>query len=137
MNGESVLGKFKDEIKGLKIYEMCALASKMYGFERDAFPDEKCESVTSNKCKGSVRSVVKKFKLDRYKDVLKTGLNADPSLQYRITSKNHELLTIEEYKANCRLFDDKKYILDDIVDLGDGAMGKVLTRSLGHWRNKE
>ena len=46
-------------------------------------------------------------------------------------------MTVEEYKANCRLFDDKKYILDEIMDLGDGPMQKVLTRSLGHWRNKE
>ncbi len=58
-----------------------------------------------------------------------------PVKQYRITSRGHELNTIEEWKENLRLFDDKKFITDDREDYGDGEMYAVKCRSLGHWRN--
>ena len=127
---ESVLGKFKDEAKGYNILEVCALASKMYGFSREAYPGE-TGIQESLKCKGVVGNAVKKFNLDRMKDVLKTGKDSDPAKQFRIASKSHNLYTVEEYKKNCRLMDDKRFILDDQID---GHMF-AKTRALGHWRN--
>ena len=175
---KGVLGKFKDETKGYKILEFCGLASKMYGFKRERYPDEDREkikeynfnkkmiddyqmklggsdiyewleenppiakqneinqqsSITSIKCKGSVKNTVKTFNLEMMKNVLITGESSAPAKQFRITSKKHELYTIEEMKKNFRLFDDKRFILDEPNELN---MQKVFSRPIGHYRNLE
>jgi hypothetical protein len=45
-------------------------------------------------------------------------------------------MTVEEYKKNCRLMDDKRYILDDEIEIkGEGKIKCYKTRALGHYRN--
>jgi hypothetical protein len=130
------IGMFKDEVAGMNIYEFCGLASKMYGFVRDPLPGEGEDKITRIKMKGMTGNVVKKFNIDRLKDVLITGEDSEASTQFRISSKNHELHTVEEKKKNCRLFDDKRFILEDEIDYDDFKMKCVYSRPLGHYKNK-
>jgi hypothetical protein len=130
------IGMFKDEVAGRNIYEFCGLASKMYGYVRDPEPGEGESNVTKIKIKGIPKNVVKKFNIDRLKDVLITGEDSEASTLFRISSKDHKLHTVEEKKLNCRLFDDKRFILEDEVDYDEFKMKCVYSRPLGHYMNR-
>ena len=128
-----VIGKFKDEVKGKEIYEFCGLASKMYSFTRDPLENNEKDTITQMKLKGTVTNVVKTFNFDKFKDVLKCpNVVQEPTKQFRIQSKKHQLYTIEEYKRNVRLLDDKRYIIPEPYDLGDGMMHWVKSVPIGY-----
>ena len=91
--------------------------------------------MTEIKVKGIVKNAVKKFNIDKLKAILKTGIDSETTMQYKIQSKDHKLYTIEDHKKNSRLMDDKRYIMLEVNNLGDGKMVCATSRAIGHCRN--
>ena len=100
----SVLGKMKDEFKGVPISEFIGLKSKMYSLIR---VDD--EEVT--KAKGVNKKTRHKELVDVLfnKKVIRHNMN-------RIQSKLHRVGTYHIYKISLSCFDDKRCVLDDGID---------------------
>ena len=100
----AVLGKMKDEFKGKIISEFIGLKSKMYSL---ICVDDKEVS----KAKG----INKKIRHKEFVDVL-FNKNVIRHNMKRIQSKLHGLGTYDVYKISWSCFDDKIYVLDDVVN---------------------
>lgn len=109
-NGK-VLGKFKDETAGEPIVEFVGLKPKMYSF--------KTETEEKKVCKGTKKSVVKKFiNYDLYKQIV-MGHNDKyyhMNEMNTIRSLKHQLCSVRINKVSLCAFDDKRYILDDGIN---------------------
>ena len=97
----SVLGKIKDEFKGVPISAFIGLNSKMYSLI--SVDDEEV-----SKGKGVNKKVIH----TEFVDVL---FNRKVMRQYlnRIQSKLHRVGTYNVYNISLPCFDDKRYVLDD------------------------
>ena len=108
---KKVIGKFKDESNSKPIVEFCGLRAKMYCFITE---EEKTKSVA----KGCKRNVIKKFKMQNYKDCL-FG-NTKQQLQQHCTANFirqslHQVHSVRITKVSLSGLDDKRYILDDNI----------------------
>src|SRR5699024_6451536 len=110
-----VVGKMKDEMNGKIISELVTLQPKVYSLI--------CGNDTTKKGKGVTKSVMKYLTFDNYKDVL---FNQEEiyRTQYLIRSKNHRISTIRQEKKVLSYKDNKRYILNDIIN----------TLAYGHFR---
>ena len=99
----NVLGKMKDEFKGVPISEFIGLKSKMYSLI--SVDDE------VNKANG----VNKKIRHKEFVDALFNRKVIRHSVN-RIQSKLHRVGTCDVYKISLSCFDDKRYVLDDGIN---------------------
>ena len=114
---KKVIGKFKDETKGVPIVEFVGLRSKMYSFE-------KMGGKSVNRAKGVQKSVVSNgISHKDYRDTLLGGGQMRHEMT-TIRSDRHRLWTCEVNKISLSCFDDKRYILPSGVD----------SYAYGHWR---
>jgi hypothetical protein len=93
------IGFFKDEVRGGKISEVCALRSKVYSF--------KTADQTHNKCKGVKKAFSKKIRFADYKKCVST-ITSHVTQQYTIRSKNHVVSTVKMKKLSFSSFCDKR-----------------------------
>ena len=108
---------FKDEAAGKVIDEFVGLRAKLYS-------NKMLEGEESKKCKGVIKSVVKKsITLEDYKNCLFTGEEQLRNMNV-IRSYKHEVYTEEVNKIALCPDDDKRHILEDGVH----------TLALGHYR---
>ena len=105
---------FKDEVRGKIIEKFVGLRAKLYSFK--ILNDEKIEGLRLKKCKGVKKSVVEKgISDDDYEQCLFTGKEQLRSMNV-IRSYKHELYTERVNKIALSPNDDKRYILENVVD---------------------
>jgi hypothetical protein len=111
---KKVIGKFKDELNGIKILECIGLRSKMYSY--------RTETSVSKKLKG----IKKEISFEDYKNCL---FNQKEYFhrQKVIRSHKHDIFTEEVKKKSLSWKDDKRYLLRNSTDTL--AYGHVLVSS--------
>jgi hypothetical protein len=111
---KKVIGKFKDELNGIKILESIGLRSKMYSY--------RTETSVSKKLKG----IKKEINFEDYKNCL---FNQKEYFhrQKVIRSHKHDIFTEEVKKKSLSWKDDKRYLLRNSTDTL--AYGHVLVSS--------
>ena len=106
---KKVLGMFKDEVAGKCIEEFIGLRAKLYSFKM-------FEGEESKKCKGIKKSVIKtSITHEDYKTCLFTGKEQMRKMNV-IRSYRHEIFTEEINKVALSADDDKRYILEDLIN---------------------
>ena len=112
-----VLGKFKDECKGVPIAEFVGLRPKLYTLRLDgdahaARGDKKLEEVVK-KSKGTQKAVVKRdITFQNYLQTLQTGQSMrHPQVGFRTDC--HRIYTTRVSKTSLSAFDSKRYLLED------------------------
>ena len=103
------IGKMKDKFKGKIIGEFVGLKSKMYSLV-DAHVEE------NKKAKGLNMGVTRGIRHKEYIDVLFGGKLIRHKLK-GIQSTLHRIRTYDICKISLSCFDDKRYILDDGINL--------------------
>jgi hypothetical protein len=117
LNNKKVLGKFKDEAKGVAISEYVGLRPKLYamkldGDEHAARGDKKLDLVTK-KSKGTKKSVVKKeIRFNDYVNTLETGQSMRHS-QTNFRTDAHKIYVTKTTKTSLSAFESKRYLLED------------------------
>ena len=113
---KKVIGKFKDEAKGIIITEFVGLRSKMYSYKKDVpehrinEPGMKIEPKTA---KGIKKNVIENdLKFNNYKETLFNNNQMHHKMK-TIRSQNHQIKSYEINKVSLSSYDDKRYILDD------------------------
>ena len=114
---KKVLGKFKDEAKGVAIAEFVGLRPKLYAMRLDGteFAERGDEDLKleTKKSKGTAKAVVKKqLTFGSYATCLETG-KSQRNTQYSLRSREHVVHTEEVTKISLSAFDSKRYILED------------------------
>ena len=104
---KKVVGKMKDEFKGKIVREFIGLRSKMYSL---IYVDNE----ENKKAKGVNKNVVKNIRHKEYVDVL-FNIKMIRDKMKRIQSKLHKIGTYEVSKISLSCFDDKRYILNDVL----------------------
>ena len=103
---KKVIGKFKDEAKGVPITEFIGLKSKMYSYITDNQKGGKT-------AKGIKKNVIKNdISHENYKDTLLNNKQMYHKMN-TIRSQNHQLGSYEINKVSLSCFDDKRYIHDN------------------------
>ena len=103
---KKVIGKFKDEAKGVPINEFVGLRSKMYSYIKDNQEEERT-------AKGIKKNVIKQnLKHQDYKETLFNMKQMHHKMK-TIRSQNHQLGSYEINKVSLSCYDDKRYILED------------------------
>jgi len=114
---KKVIGKFKDETKGIEIKEFVGLRSKMYSYILS-------NEVEIKKAKGTAKSVVKRdLSHSNYKDCITENKLQNVSMT-TFRSDNHTIYTNVIKKIGLSAFDDKRYILEN----------GIATLAHGHYR---
>ncbi|KAF4529670.1 hypothetical protein B566_EDAN017511 [Ephemera danica] len=102
-----VLGKMKDECKGVPIARFVGLRAKMYSFQVGGRDVKRAKGVKRT-------ALAKKISFVHYKRCLKKHKTL--MTQFRlIRSEKHRLYSMEQHKIALSAFDDKRYILPDGV----------------------
>ena len=117
---KAVLGLFKDESAGKIIKELCFIRAKMYSYIKDGESDDKIRVMKYGRyegvaAKGIQKSAVKLLTHEKYRNCILSKVLADrlvDSTFYRIASKEHQLMTIQQTKRGLSHYDDKRYYLD-------------------------
>ena len=105
-SNKKVIGKFKDEAKGIPITEFLGLRSKMYSYVKDNKKEQKVG-------KGIKKCVIKRdISHKNYKETLFNNKQVYHKMK-TIRSNNHQLGSYEINKVSLSCFDDKRYILED------------------------
>jgi len=99
LNLSSVIGKFKDESKGMRYSEWVFLGPKCYSLKKDANSKQKAKGVS---LKGTTISH------DTYVKVYNER-TAETIAQKRIGSLNHQLYTLKYKKRALQCYDDKRH----------------------------
>jgi len=103
---KKIVGKFKDETRGIPIREFIGLRSKMYSIKLEDDSEKKT-------AKGIVSSVIKNhLKHAQYKHILETGERMNSNMKM-IRSFDHSIYTVNVTKISLSAYDDKRYILND------------------------
>ena len=103
---KKVIGKFKDEARGVPITEFVGLKSRMYSYIKS---DEKCGKTA----KGIKKNVIKNdIKHEDYKNELLNNEQLHHKMK-TIRSQKHQLGSFEINKVSLSCFDDKPYIHDN------------------------
>ena len=100
---KKVIGKMKDEFGGVIIIEFVGLKSKMHSMK-------KIDGKECNTAKGV--SIATEFK--KFKDVLFNEKIIRHKMK-RIQSKKYKLGTYEINRISLSCFDNKRYVLDDVI----------------------
>ncbi|MDR3551153.1 MAG: hypothetical protein P4L31_07100, partial [Candidatus Babeliales bacterium] len=120
---DRILGKFKDEAKGLSITQFCGLKAKLYSY---CTLDEHTGQVDNKKkAKGTQKSAADLLKHSLYTQCLDNDDFVYRVINRRFVNHLHELSTIEQNKIALCGFDDKKFYLDSRHSL-----------PYGHWRTR-
>ena len=98
---KKVLGKMKDEFRGVIVVEFVALKSKMYSMRK----------VDGKECNAANRVGIS-TEFDKLEDLLFNEKMIRHKMK-RIQSKKHKLGTYEIDKISLSCFDDKRHALDD------------------------
>ena len=106
-SNKSVIGKMKDETRGVAIEEFVGLKPKMYSFLVDNSEHRNANGVN--------RNVVPRISHNEYKDVLLDNTYVRHSLN-RIQSKGHTIGTYKINKISLFCFADKMYIQSNEYD---------------------
>ena len=101
------VSKIKDEIKGKIINESVGLKLQMYSLINIDVEENKKE-------KGDDKNIVKNTRHKEYADVLFNKKIRDK--MKRIQIKLHRIGTYDVCKISLSYFDDKRYILDDVIN---------------------
>ena len=101
------VSKIKDEIKGKIINESVGLKLQMYSLINIDVEENKKE-------KGDDKNIVKNTRHKEYVDVLFNKKIRDK--MKRIQIKLHRIVTYDVCKISLSYFDDKRYILDDVIN---------------------
>ena len=105
---KKVLGKFKDELGGKIISELCCLKAKTYSYKLD--DDSECK-----KAKGTKKCIVKRHIIfDNYLDTLFKTTKLLKT-QYTFKSDHHTLYTQKLNKIALNFFDDKTIQCNDKI----------------------
>jgi hypothetical protein len=113
---KKVIGKFKDELNGIKILEYIGLRSKMYSY--------RTENSVSKKLKGIKKAVLKKeISFEDYKNCL---FNQKEYFHRQKVNRSHkhDIFTEEVKKNSLSWKDDKRHLLPNCTDTL--AFGHVL-----------
>ena len=116
---KKVLGKFKDEAKGVAIAEFVGLRPKLYALRLDegehaSRGDDELKLVTK-KSKGTKKSVVaSEIKFANYLETLETRQPMRHS-QVNFRTDCHRIYTTRTTKTSLSAFDGKRYLLSDGV----------------------
>ena len=114
-----VMGTFKDETGGDPIVEVVAIRAKLYLY--------RTASKTDKRAKGVQKSVVQKsIGLDDFIDGIYQNKDAYRDAR-TITSKKHEIYTVQSRKKAICSYDDKRFILQ----------GNVVSLPFGHYALKK
>ena len=101
-----VIGKFKDEAKGVPITEFVGLRSKMYSYIKDNNEGQKT-------AKGIKKNIIKNIiKHQDYRETLFNNQQMYHKMK-TIRSQNHQIKSYEINKVSLSSYDDKRYILED------------------------
>ena len=100
---EMVVGKMKDEYKGVPINKFVVLKSKMHSMLSD----------DSNEC-NTAKGINTARQFIGFKDTLFDKKVIRHKMK-RILSKNHKIGTYEINKISLSCFDDKRFVLDDSI----------------------
>ena len=109
-----VNGKFKDEALGIPIIEFVGLRTKMFSYLTMKTVNSQPVIEHKQRGKGIQRAALKKLTHAQYLEQLNR-----PAENYivnrRIGSKLHELYTWETKKRGLCAYDDKRFLLEDVV----------------------
>ena len=116
-DNKKVLGKFKDEAKGVPIAEFVGLRPKLYTIRLDgdqhASRGDKELKLETKKSKGTKKSVVKnEIRFEHYLRVLQTRVSMRHS-QVNFRTDCHAIYTTRTTKTSLSAFDSKRYLLED------------------------
>ena len=126
---KKVIGKFKDELGGLIMSEVCIPTAKTYAFLLDGFTDNdySMRGIINNKAEGTQTCVIKnKITFNDYVDVLFSDKNIKIS-QFTFRSDHHNVYTEKVNKIALSSNDDKRIQAND----------KITTYPYGHFDNNE
>ena len=129
-DNKKVLGKFKDEAKGVAIAEFVGLRPKLYalrldGDEHAARGDEELKLETK-KSKGTKKCVVAtQIKFSNYLETLETRRPMRHS-QVNFRTDCHQVYTTRTTKTSLSAFDSKRYLLEDGIQ----------SYAYGHYKTK-
>ncbi|CAG2246902.1 unnamed protein product [Mytilus edulis] len=115
-HNKKVLGKFKDETKGVPISEFVGLRAKMYSYAFEGGEKHTAKGITKSASRSLKHEMYKHCLLE--KNVYRTRMNT-------IRSDNHKIFAQTMIKKSLVPFDDKRWILDD----------GITTRAYGHKNN--
>jgi hypothetical protein len=111
---KKVMGKSKDEMNGLIMYEYCGLRPKLYSYFPLQWLDDQNRELEIKKAKGADRANVKHIlRHQHYLNCLKTREDHYEDVT-RIQSTNHHIRTVTMNKKVFSFDDDKRYIVDDV-----------------------
>ena len=112
LTNKKVLGKMKDETAGIPIKEFVGLRPKLYSFV--------VNGVEKKRAKGVKTCVLKKrIRHADYVNCLNDGARMCHNMGF-IRSDKHELYTVRVNKCSLSAFDDKRYLLDNIMSYAFG-----------------
>ena len=109
VTNKKVIGKMKDETKGVPITEFCGLRSKLYSFVQN-------NDIGCKRAKGVKRNIVKNvIKHEDYIDTLFNHRQMYHKMK-TIRSECHQVYSTEINKKSLSCFDDKRYITENGID---------------------
>ena len=126
---KKVIGKFKDELGGLIMSEVCVLRAKTYTFLHDGFTDNdySMRGIINKKAKGTKKYIIKnRITFNDYVDVLFSDKNIKRS-QFTFRSDHHNVYTEKINKIALSSNDDKRIQSND----------KITTYPYGYFDNNE
>jgi hypothetical protein len=131
-DNKKVIGKFKDEAKGVPIAEFVGLRPKLYSLRLDKTAYElrgdKDLKYQINKSKGTQRAVVKnKIRMEDYINVLTTGKSLSHR-QVNFRTDAHQIYTTSTVKTSLSAFDGKRYLTNSISSLPFGHHKIVINK---------
>ena len=123
-DNKKVIGKFKDEAKGVPIAEFVGLRPKLYSIRLDTdsfvIRGDKELKLETNKSKGTQKCIVKNhIRMKNYIDTLQTG-NSMKHKQINFRTDSHQIYTSTSTKISLSAFDSKRYLTDSINSLAYG-----------------
>ena len=129
-DNKKVLGKFKDEAKGVAIAEFVGLRPKLYALRLDGDEytarGDKDLKLETKKSKGTKKSVVAtQIKFANYLETLETGTSMRHA-QVNFRTDCHRVYTTRTTKTSLSAFDSKRYLLEDGIQ--SYAYGHYKTR---------
>ena len=135
-DNKKVLGKFKDEAKGVAIAEFVGLRPKLYALRLDGDEytarGDKDLKLETKKSKGTKKSVVAtQIKFANYLETLETGTSMRHA-QVNFRTDCHRVYTTRTTKTSLSAFDSKRYLLEDGIQSYAYGHYMVITR---HDRN--
>lgn len=123
---KAIIGKFKDEAKGMTAEAFVGLRAKMYCWKLSKqLSDNTYASVEKARAKGIQRAAMRDVRFEDYEQQIRTP-HDHMVTNRRIGAHLHRIYTYEYDKKGLCSFDDKRYILEDGIS----------SLAYGHYRVK-